>query len=192
MSPTSRNSFVSARGLTGILLAALVVAALLSASRVVIGPQRGLQAEYFASDQPGGTPVLAGVDRQVSTDDVRRRWYGASPVTFSVHWYGFLTAPRAGQYTFALTSDDSAVLSIDGRRLIENGGRHSATTEAADIALSRGPHAVLIEFTQYGGDFAIEWLWGKDDRSVEAVPAWAISPYRTPLWRVLVARALAR
>jgi hypothetical protein len=190
MSPSSRNSFRSTRRLTGILLGAISLAALSYATRLLIGPPRGLQAEYFAGDQPGGTPVLTGMDWQLSTDRVQRRWFGASPDTFSVQWFGYLTATSAGRYTFALTADDSAMFSIDGRRLIENGGRHAATTKTAETILSRGPHAVLVEFTQYGGDFAIEWDWGKNVRSLTAVPAWAISPYKSPLWRVLLARAL--
>ena len=180
MSPTTRNNARSTVRLIRFFVAALGLAALLYASRVVIAPGRGLQAEYFASELPGGKPVLSGVDAVVSTDRVQRRWYGAMPDTFSAQWFGYLFATSSGRYTFALTSDDAAVLSVDGRRLIDNGGRHAATTRTADIELSRGPHAVLIEFTQYGGDFAIEWRWGRDARSLFPVPSWATSPYKAP------------
>jgi len=160
------------------------------ASSLVVGPRHGLQAEYFASDQLGGTPAFAGIDPNVSTHGVMRRWYGAMPDAFSAQWFGYFTVPQSGRYTFALTSDDAGALSVDGRRLIDNGGRHAATTSTADIELSRGPHAVLIEFTQYGGEFVIEWQWGTDARSLGPVPSWAISPYKAGLWRVLAARLL--
>lgn len=160
------------------------------ASSLIVGPVHGLQAEYFASDQLGGTPAFAGIDRDVSTDRVTRRWYGAMPDAFSAQWFGYLTAPQSGRYTFALTSDDAGALSVDGRRLIDNGGRHAATTRTADVDLTRGPHAVLVEFMQYGGEFAIEWRWGRDSRSLAPVPSWAISPYKAPLWRVMAARLL--
>ena len=155
---------------------------------MLFGPDRGLQVEYFASDQPGGTPVISGVDDQVSTDVLQARWYGAPPDTFSAQWFGYLAIARSGRYTFALTADDSAFLSVDGRRLIENGGRHSAVTRTADLTLTPGPHAVLIEFTQYVGAYAIEWQWGRDGSRITNVPAWALSPYKVPLWRVIVAR----
>jgi hypothetical protein len=190
MSPISRNNARSPVRLSRLLVATVGLAALVFASRLIVGPARGLQAEYFASEHLGGTPALSGIDPIVSTDRVTRRWYGAMPDTFSVQWFGYLTAPRAGRYTFALTSDDAAALSVDGRRLIDNSGRHAAITRTADVDLSRGPHAVLIEFTQYTGEFAIEWQWGKDSRSLVPVPAWATTPYKASFWQVIAARVL--
>src|SRR5262245_30321823 len=190
MPPTSRSNARSPARLSRLLVAAVGLAALLHASRLIIGPVRGLQAEYFASAQLGGTPTFSSIDPEVSTDGVARRWYGAMPDAFSAQWFGYLTAPTAGRYTCSLAADDAAALSVDGRRLIDNGGRHAATTRRADVDLSRGPHAVLIEFTQYTGEFAIEWRWGPDSRSLVPVPSWAISPYKAPLWRVLVAHVL--
>jgi hypothetical protein len=72
--------------------------------------------------------VLSGVDAVVSTDRVQRRGYGAMPDTFQrpVVRVSLCDELRA---TFALTSDDAGVLSVDGRRLIDNGGRHAATTQ---------------------------------------------------------------
>jgi PA14 domain len=157
---------------------------------VLLGPSRGLQAEYFAGDQLGGIPVISGVDDRIATEQLQARWYGASPDAFSAQWFGYLTVVRSGRYTFALTADDAAFLSVDGRRVIENGGRHSAVTVTGDVALTAGPHAVLIEFTQYGGAFALDWRWARGAASLARVPAWALSPYKAPFWQVLVARAL--
>ena len=157
---------------------------------MLFGPERGLQAEYFDSDQPGGAPVISGVDQRISTEQLQARWYGALPDAFSAQWFGYVAAVRSGRYTFALTSDDAAFLSVDGRRLIENGGRHNAETRTADVTLARGPHAVLIEFTQYGGSYALDWQWGRDGGPLTPVPAWALSPHRVRLWRTLVARGL--
>jgi PA14 domain-containing protein len=190
MSPVSPNSRRSTVRPSRFLAAAVGLAALCYASRLAIGPEHGLQAEYFAGEHPGGAPALSGVDRDVTTDSVQRRWYGAMSDTFSAQWFGYLTAPSAGRYTFGLTSDDAARLSVDGRLLIDNSGRHAAITRTAETELARGPHAVLIEFTQYGGDFAIGWQWGRDARSLVPVPSWATTPYRAMLWRVVGAHLL--
>lgn len=157
---------------------------------MLFGPARGLQAEYFDSDQPGFSRVLAGIDQSISTQQLNARWYGVPPDVFSAQWFGYLTVVAPGQYTFALTADDAAFLSVDGRRLIENGGRHSAETRTAEISLTRGPHAILIEFTQYGGAFAVDWQWGRPNGSMTRVPAWALSPAKTRLWRVVIGRGL--
>jgi hypothetical protein len=97
-----------------IFLVALGLATLFHTSRVLFGPDRGLQAEYFAGDQPSGAPVISGVDDRVSTERLQARWYGVPPDAFSAQWFGYLTVARPGRYTFALTSDDAAFLSVDG------------------------------------------------------------------------------
>lgn len=79
---------------------------------------------------------------------------------------------------------------MDGRRVIDNGGRHDAVTKTAAVSLERGAHAVLIEFTQYGGSYAIDWQWSRDGASLRPVPASALSPYKVPLWRMIAARGL--
>src|SRR5512144_1775377 len=117
MPPISRNNIRAERRLFRFFLAAAGLAVVFFAVRLAIAPARGLQAEYFAGDRPGVTPVFSGVDPVVSTDRVSRRWYGAMPDTFSAQWFGYLTTLRSGRHTFALTSDDAAVLSIDGRRV---------------------------------------------------------------------------
>jgi hypothetical protein len=190
MSPIRRISGRSTVRLSILLAAATGLALLLYASSAAIGPERGLRAEYFTSEHPGGTPALTGVDSVVSTDRVMRRWYGAMPNTFSAQWFGYLNVVRSGHYTLALTSDDAGSLSVDGRTLIDNGGQHPATTRTADVDLATGPHAVLIELTQYGGDFAIGWQWGSNANALKDVPSWATSPYKAPLWRVRFAHLL--
>src|SRR5262249_22777950 len=192
MSPIRRDSVRSTVRLPTLLATATGLALLLYASSAAIRPERGLRAEYFASERPGGSPALTGVDPVVSTDRVMRRWYGAMPDTFSAQWFGYLNVTRSGRYTLALTSDDAGSLSVDGRTLIDNGGRHPAITRTADVDLTSGPHAVLIELTQYGGDFAIGWQWGSNANSLEPVPSWATSPYKASRSRVIVGHVLDR
>ena len=151
-------------------------------------------AAYRPNISPAINPVAPPPSPDSTTafrlNKCHARWYGVLPDAFSAQWFGYLTVITLGQYTFALTADDAAVLSVDGRRLIENGGRHSAETRTADITLARGAHAVLIEFTHTARAYAIDRQWGRPDGRSRRVPGWALSPYKTPLWRVLVARGL--
>jgi len=104
------------------VIAALSLAACLQIANLTFAPARGLQAEYFTGD-PGGTPALTGVDAAASTDEIQRRWLGSAPTNFSVRWYGFLTIAQPGRYTFSVSSDDGALLTLDGSLAIDNGGR---------------------------------------------------------------------
>lgn len=139
--------------------------------------------------ETGGQPAISTLDPRVSTNLVRDRWSGAAPTTFSARWFGFLTVPAGRRYTFAITSDDGSVLSVDGRVLVDNGGRHGPQTMRADIDLAAGVHPVLVEFTEMGGEFTLEWAWARAGGGFEAVPSWALTPFRVAPWRVIAARA---
>jgi hypothetical protein len=118
------------------------------------------------------------------------RWSGAAPAAFSVRWFGFLTIPRSGRYTFATTSDDGARLSIDGRLLVDNGGTHGPLTKQNTVALAAGVHPVLIEFSQENGSFELAWLWAREGQRLQPVPSWVLTPFKAPMWTVLLARGL--
>ena len=83
---------------------------MLAAASLLLGPSKGLQAEYFSSEQPGATPAMTFTDLEVTDRQMLARWYGSPPPAFSARWFGFLTAPRTGRYTFALTADDAEAI----------------------------------------------------------------------------------
>ncbi len=112
------------------------------------------------------------------------------PDVFSARWYGSLTIPRAGRYTFGLASDDGAALTVDGVRLVDNGGRHGLEARQATMALDAGSHQVLLEYTQGGGALELHWSWAREGASPAPIPAWALTQDRTPRWRVITAYAL--
>lgn len=109
---------------------------------------------------------------------MQRFWMGGAPATFSVRWVGFLAVPDAGTYTFTVTSDDGAVISIDGTPAIDNGGRHGLQTLNTTIPLAAGPHSVVIDFTQYGGGFAFDWQWSRAGVPPAPIPTWLLSPVK--------------
>jgi hypothetical protein len=149
-----------------------------------------LQAEYFAAEPRSGAPTFTGFDTEITTEQLLTRWYGAPPATFSAQWFGYLTVLRSGRYTLALTSDDAGFLSVDGRRVLENAGRHEASTVTVDLTLARGPHVVLVEYAQYGGAFAVDWRLAATGSPPEHPPAWALTPYKPRVWTIVAARAV--
>lgn len=109
---------------------------------------------------------------------MQRFWMGGAPGTFSVRWVGFLHVLEDGLYAFAVTSDDGAVVSIDGVPAIDNGGRHGLQTVNTTIPLTAGAHSVVIDFTQFGGGFAFEWQWARAGSPLEPVQSWRLTPGR--------------
>ncbi|MBS1819256.1 MAG: hypothetical protein JSU08_15080 [Acidobacteria bacterium] len=151
----------------------------LLAARAAFAPAHGLRAEYFASDRIDGTPALTGIDPSPSTAAIQHQWRASSPRVFAARWYGFLVIDRRDRYTFTLTSDDGAVLQVDGRTAVDNGGRHGLQTQAAALELDPGPHAIAVTFVQYGGTFALDLQLARGGEPAANVPPWRFTPEKT-------------
>jgi PA14 domain/F5/8 type C domain len=156
------------------LIAGFVGWGLLAGVRFLARGGDGLTAQYYANADWAGTPVLAGADAEPTTAEVERHWRGKPPAAFSVIWSGYLAVGSPGQYEFATSSDDGSTLYIDGRLVVDNGGRHSTLTRSGSVQLERGPHRVLLEYVQAGGGFSIDWTWAHDGGPVRP-PAWLLS-----------------
>ena len=198
---TSASAFINARGappplaltrrLRGSLgPQALVLLVALGVARVTLNVTHGLRAEYFENDRRAGTPALTTVDPEISTARLDFNWLDLPPPAFSVRWFGYLTIRQAGDYTFAVSSDDGAWLTIDGKLAIDNGGRHSTIRKTARLHLDEGPHAVLLEYFQAGGEYELSWWWARDNEALSQVPAWLLSPRRIEYWKTVLARVL--
>jgi len=182
----------SSRGGRGVSLAAvaLVVAAAAFIALHAGAMTRGLRAEYFENLDRTGTPAFTRVDPELSADQLTASWLGDPPPSFSVRWFGYLAVDRAGTYALGTRSDDGSWLTVDGERIVDNGGLHSTIARAATVTLGRGVHTVLIDYTQQVADYDIGLVWGPDDHSLSDVPGWRLSPSRMPLWKFTAGRGL--
>jgi len=75
---------------------------------------------------------------------------------YGLRFEGFFTAPRPGNYTFTLSSDDGARLYVDDKRVVDNDGIHATTTKVGTVRLTEGVHAVRVDFFQGGGEAVLE------------------------------------
>lgn len=161
-----------------------------AAARAALHVTHGLTAEYFANGERLGPPARRVVSPEISTGQIAGEWGGSPPAVFSARWFGYLTVGRPDLYTFATSSDDGSSLSIDGTLVVNNGGVHGEDTRTGAVRLERGPHFVLIEYAQAGGDYAMSWAWARGGESLSPVPPWALSPGRVPYWKVALAHVL--
>ena len=160
-----------------------------AAARAAVLRGHGLKTEYFVGEQSSGTPALTIVSA-VSTRDMVTVWKGSLPPLFHARWSGYLNIIRSGRYTFATTSDDGSFLTLDGIRVVENGGSYGAQTRTGEIDLISGPHFVVIEYTQEGGAAEMAWLWAEQGSELSPVPRTALSPQRLSDRAALVERRL--
>ncbi|MEQ1910586.1 MAG: PA14 domain-containing protein [Vicinamibacterales bacterium] len=150
----------------------------LAVVRLALDAHPGLNAEYFESLAPLAAPALTTVDSELSTRQIERRWPALSPAEFKVRWFGYLGIDAAATYTFSITADDGAVLSIDGAVVADTGSGRGTFTQVGRKALSAGLHAVAIDYRQSGGDYGFDWTWAREASPQEQVPSWRLASRR--------------
>src|SRR4051812_10187785 len=171
-------------------VAGLSLAAVCGGAVAVLGVQHGLKGEYFVGEEHSGAPAFVTIDRELSTDTLIRAWQGVPPEKFNARWFGYLIVPATGRYTFSTSSDDGSAITLDGTLVLDNSGPHELRTRRADVQLSRGPHALLFEYTQYTAGYQLEWTWARDGQMESSIPNWLLSPSRAGHERVVAARLL--
>jgi hypothetical protein len=67
---------------------------------------------------------------------------------FAIRYEGSFSLPKDGSYTFKLTSDDGAILYIDGQKVVDNDGRHTTKTASGRRDLRVGAHRLRLDYFQ--------------------------------------------
>ncbi|NHC15411.1 PA14 domain-containing protein [Motilibacter deserti] len=137
----------------------------------VAEPGKGLQAEYYATNDLSG-PAVRRVDASIDFD-----WRGAPPVAglpssnFSVRWTGTVV-PRADEVTFTTASDDGIRLWIDGRLVIDEWNYRRVAEHSVTLPLAHGhPYSIKIEYFQGGNDAVAKLKWGRGPAQEIVPPA---------------------
>ncbi|MCY2954962.1 MAG: PA14 domain-containing protein [Planctomycetota bacterium] len=169
---TTRFTIVAAIG--------LLCAAAIAARPDEIKP--GLVCEIFDFDQddpledfpviPAKTqPAVKKIDSRIAVDAAAQPWPGTDlRENFYVRWTGIIRIPSDGRYRFFLESDDGSRLFIDGKQVVDNGGRHSMREVADRCDLKAGDHEIKIEFFQGDVSAGCRFLWRPPEGKKEIVP----------------------
>jgi cytochrome c2 len=75
---------------------------------------------------------------------------------FGIQFEGFFKVEREGNYAFSVHSDDGAILSVDGKPVVNNDGVHPPSTGTGSVRLRAGVHRVTVGFIQAGGGAELE------------------------------------
>jgi len=132
----------------------------------------GSGLEDFPTVKADQKPVVARADKTINFESTQDPFYGTTLVdNFYVRWTGQLRVANEGKYSFFLESDDGSRLFIDGKQVIDNGGKHGMEEVAGSVQLTAGDHAVKIEFFESEIDAGCRFLWQAPGQAKQVVPA---------------------
>jgi alpha-N-arabinofuranosidase len=109
-------------------------------------------------------PVKTGVVTNVVFPE------GTKSFNFGIVYKGFIKIEKSGMYNFFLASDDGSKLTIDGKVVINNDGRHAVVEREGIKYLSKGFHPVEVAFFQAGGGADLKlYMQGENDDEKQLV-----------------------
>ncbi len=119
----------------------------------------------FGKLEPKSKGMSSGFDAEVAP---RKSNYG-------LRFTGFIHVAKEGKYKFHLGSDDGSRLQIDGEEVVLNDGIHPYGEKSAERTLTAGPHEVIVDFTQGGGEAEL-----KVDYEGKGIPRQPLASIATP------------
>lgn len=121
----------------------------------------GLTGEYFNNINLEGAPKLKKVDTNINF-----KWWNEKPDpelendNFSVRWTGYIKAPKTGEYTFTVSSDDGTRLYLDDRLMVDDWNDHAVEARSCRVTLNANePTKIVLEYYEHGGDAVAILSW---------------------------------
>lgn len=75
---------------------------------------------------------------------------------FALRFTAFVQIPKEGRYRFHLGSDDGSRLTVGGREVVNVDGVHPHQTKSGEVDLTKGPHEVVVEYFEAGGEESLK------------------------------------
>ena len=128
--------------------------------------EMGLIANYFYGTECKGKPFLTKVEPgHISFNFKKESKPYKAP--FSIEWMGYIQISKKGIYKFATRSDDGSQVYINGRIIVDNGGRHPLRYASGNVLLDKGLYRIKITYFDSGGESTMELLWTPPEDSVK-------------------------
>lgn len=143
-------------------------------SKTVVNPAtgRGLVGNYYTGEN------FSELKKTQTDFEINFDWGFASPTMglpndfFSVRWTGSIEAPRSGNYTFYVQSDDGVRLWINNNLIIDRWREQPITETRGSISLESGKLSeIRIEYFEKRAQAAIKLFWSGPSISKSIVPS---------------------
>ena len=125
----------------------------------------------FSTLQPHRQGEVEGHLIELKFDDYKNQ--------FGVVFTGKLKAPKDGDYTFMLASDDGGRILIDGAKVVEHDGIHPASIKEGKVKLKAGDHDFRLEYFQQTGEAVLFAAWRGADFMATPLSKWVPSNWES-------------
>ncbi len=133
---------------------------------------------YTLENLDWNAPIKSTVEPRISWNITRSPFITGVPSDyFALRATGKLIIPRTGTWTFGLGSDQYAILSIDGRVVVNDPSSHSYRWRSGTIELAAGEHDLEVKYMDGWSNAGLFMTWrGPGDQFETVVPASAFVP----------------
>ncbi|NLI37419.1 MAG: sulfatase-like hydrolase/transferase [Bacteroidales bacterium] len=97
---------------------------------------------------------------------------------FGLVYSTFIQIDEPGTYHFFLQSDDGSKLYIDGSKVVDDDGAHGLIEREGSVELTKGRHALTVEFFNAGGGFWIDAFYQGPGIPKQIIPADKLFKFR--------------
>ena len=118
----------------------------------------------FAALKPHREGEVADGLLQLKFDDYKNQ--------YGVVFTGKLAAPKEGEYTFLMASDDGGRLTVDGKKVMEDDGIHPASVHEGKVRLAAGEHDVRVDYFQQAGQAELFLAWSGETFTMTPLSKW--------------------
>lgn len=108
------------------------------------------------------------------TTTISAQFPGVRGSNWAARFAGAINAPKAGKYTFYVTSDDGARLYVGGKQVVDNDGIHPASEKKGTVELAAGSHPFVVTFFQGSNEAVLKVEWQGPGIKRSEIPADAL------------------
>jgi len=91
---------------------------------------------------------------------------------FAARFESYVVLDQADKVRFHLGSDDGSRLLVDGKVVVDVDGIHPHQTKSGEIELGVGPHLLVVEYFQGGGEWTVDLQWESSRLVRQPVDGW--------------------
>lgn len=143
-------------------------------------PENGIDVSFYRGKHWSALPVFKNEkvvsqwtadEIQADADQIQKLLIPGDRPTFGLVYSTYLQIDEGGKYNFYLQSDDGSKLYVDGEKVVDNDGGHGVIEKEGSIELTKGRHALTVEFFNNGGGFWIDAFYKGPGIPKQIIPA---------------------